>query len=139
MHYDTDQMTRVLTLVVAVILADGQVSPEERELFELMVENLGLEEAKVHPFRQALAGDSSFDLEQGVVKAANGVGWNEAAEMVRNAYVVAHVDQSVDVAEARVIDPFLRAAGLDEKQLPAAHAWGRMAAQHMVLAEAVFG
>jgi len=134
-----DKMTRVLTLVVAVILSDGHVSPEELELFELMVEDLGVEEAKVHAFRQALNGQVDFDRERAVIEAAQGIGWAEVAEMVREAYVVAHVDQSVELAEVHVIEPFLRAAGMPAERLPAARAWARMAMQHMALAEAVFG
>lgn len=45
------RLERVLNLVTSVMVADGEVRPEELELFELMVENLGLEERVIHRYR----------------------------------------------------------------------------------------
>lgn len=127
------KIERGLYLVTAIIVVDGHVHPEERELFELMVENLGVALDTVNHLRMVLDGAVAFDVEETIQQIARGVGSSEIAELVREGYLTAAVDGSIDQAECAVIDRLLSAAGIPEARWPLLHAWGRMCVEQMTL------
>jgi tellurite resistance protein len=138
MHHDTSHLERALLLTVCVLRADGEVTAEERELFELTVESLGAPSEMIERHRRMMEGVDLLDPEAAATKAGSGIGWSAAAELTRTAYLMAYADGSLDSSEVDVIDRFLRATGVPDHALPGIHQWGRLGVHHMQLASTLF-
>jgi len=115
---------RYMNVMLCVLMADGRVEDEERELFLDMLASVGLREDLVQQYRDYFLHSSAIDTETMLGDAVSGVDAETLAWIAEDAYVMADVDGCISPEEITMINRFLQRAGVPPERLEDVRDWG---------------
>lgn len=126
----TAEMMHHYRVLACVARADGHVAASERELILQSARADGLGASDIEHLTRLLAEGSEFDSDACLAESARSIVLERLLEVLRDAYLVSHVDQGILVSEVQAIDRLLELRGIPREKRELLHVWARTAAEH---------
>ena len=122
---------KYLELMVLVLKADGIIDERERALMYRMIKNVGMKDELVEKYDAKLTIDNSENKEKILTEIASDLDPATLTGMVRDAYIMADADNTIDPSEVQVINEFLGKAGIPEERFKEIETWARKNIAHL--------
>ncbi len=127
-----------LDFMLCVLVADGVLHENEKQLFSEMLDNSGVNSQLRNKYEVIMNDHVSVSSEEYLVQIVKEIDPDQLPVMIRDAYLMASIDGNVHESEIAVINKFLKIIGMPDERFEEIREWALVSVEHLKRSKALF-